>query len=189
MAITLNGTASDIRTSLGLGTASTLDVGTGANNVVQLDGSGNLPAVNAAALTNVAGGKVVNFWQNTSTTQFSTTSATHVNVISVNVQPSSSSNKMLVIYQGQQLINTSGRTLYFNLYTNRSGGGFLMGGDNRMEGAGSWRKPVQLFVIDEPNSTSAFYYSAEMYVQSGGTGYDSYAGAQRSIMVFEIEPN
>ena len=37
-----------------LGTAAALDVGTGANNVVQLDGSGNLPALNGSALTGVA---------------------------------------------------------------------------------------------------------------------------------------
>ena len=37
----------------GLGTAAALAVGTGANQVVQLDGSGNLPALNASALTNL----------------------------------------------------------------------------------------------------------------------------------------
>ena len=45
MAITLKGSVSDFRTQLGLGTAALQNVGTGANNVVQLDGSGNLPAV------------------------------------------------------------------------------------------------------------------------------------------------
>lgn len=38
----------------GLGTAATLDVGTGANSIVQLDGSGNLPAVDASALTGLS---------------------------------------------------------------------------------------------------------------------------------------
>lgn len=38
----------------GLGTASTLNVGTSANNVVQLDGSAKLPAVDGSALTNLA---------------------------------------------------------------------------------------------------------------------------------------
>jgi hypothetical protein len=41
------------RTSLGLGTAATLDVGTSANNVVQLDGTGKLPAVDGSQLTNI----------------------------------------------------------------------------------------------------------------------------------------
>ena len=43
--------ASAQRTTLGLGTAATLDVGTGANNIVQLDGSAKLPAVDGSQLT------------------------------------------------------------------------------------------------------------------------------------------
>lgn len=46
--------ASAQRTTLGLGTVATLDVGTSANNVVQLNGSAELPAVSGANLTNVA---------------------------------------------------------------------------------------------------------------------------------------
>jgi len=41
------------RTTLGLGTAATQDVGTSANNVVQLDGTGKLPAVDGSQLTNI----------------------------------------------------------------------------------------------------------------------------------------
>ena len=37
----------------GLGTAATLTAGTSANNVVQLDGSGNIPVVNGSAVTNL----------------------------------------------------------------------------------------------------------------------------------------
>ena len=39
-----------------LGTASALNVGTSASNVVQLDGSAKLPAVDGSALTNVSSG-------------------------------------------------------------------------------------------------------------------------------------
>ncbi len=45
--------ASAQRTTLGLGTAATLDVGTSASNVVQLNGSGQLPAVDGSLLTGV----------------------------------------------------------------------------------------------------------------------------------------
>ena len=45
--------ASAQRTTLGLGTSATLDVGTSANNIVQLDGSARLPAVNGSQLTNL----------------------------------------------------------------------------------------------------------------------------------------
>lgn len=41
------------RTALGLGTAATLNAGTSANNVVQLNSSGELPAVSGANLTNL----------------------------------------------------------------------------------------------------------------------------------------
>ena len=41
------------RTNLGLGTAATLDVGTGANNIVQLNGSAQLPAVDGSLLTGI----------------------------------------------------------------------------------------------------------------------------------------
>ena len=47
---------STARTSLGLGTAATQDVGTTANDVVQLDGSARLPAVDGSQLTNLPAG-------------------------------------------------------------------------------------------------------------------------------------
>jgi len=46
--------ASAQRTTLGLGTAATFDVGTGANNIVQLDGSARLPAVDGSQLTGLS---------------------------------------------------------------------------------------------------------------------------------------
>ena len=42
----------ELVSSLGLGTAAGFDVGTGASNVVQLDGSAKLPAVDGSQLTN-----------------------------------------------------------------------------------------------------------------------------------------
>ncbi|RXG87647.1 hypothetical protein [Bradyrhizobium vignae] len=41
------------RSNLGLGTVATLNVGTGANNIVQLDGSSKLPAVDGSQLTGI----------------------------------------------------------------------------------------------------------------------------------------
>jgi hypothetical protein len=46
--------ASAFRSALGLGTAATLTAGTSANNAVQLDGTGKLPAVDGSALTGVS---------------------------------------------------------------------------------------------------------------------------------------
>jgi hypothetical protein len=47
--------ASAQRTTLGLGTVATLNVGTSANNIVQLDGSAKLPAVDGSQLTGLTG--------------------------------------------------------------------------------------------------------------------------------------
>ena len=51
--------ASTARTNLGLGTSATLDYGTGANEIVKLDGSAKLPAVDGSNLTNV--GKFIDY--------------------------------------------------------------------------------------------------------------------------------
>jgi hypothetical protein len=48
--------ASNARTTLELGTAAVLNVGVLANNVVQLDGTAKLPAVDGSQLTNLPGG-------------------------------------------------------------------------------------------------------------------------------------
>ena len=47
-------TASGARANLGLGSAATLTAGTAANNAVQLDGSGRLPAVSGELLTGIS---------------------------------------------------------------------------------------------------------------------------------------
>jgi len=47
-------TAAGARANLGLGTAAVLNVGTGANSVVQLDSFGKLPAIDGSALTGIS---------------------------------------------------------------------------------------------------------------------------------------
>ena len=49
-------TLATARTSLGLGTVATLDVGTGANQIVQMTAAAKLPAVDGSLLTNLPGG-------------------------------------------------------------------------------------------------------------------------------------
>ena len=49
--------ATDLTTAIaGLGTASALDVGTGANNIMQLDATGKAPAVDGSQLTGIQAG-------------------------------------------------------------------------------------------------------------------------------------
>lgn len=61
--------AADARTNLGLGTAAIYNVGTAAGNIVQLDGSAKLPAVDGSQLTNIYQAHIVTL---TSTTEDST---------------------------------------------------------------------------------------------------------------------
>lgn len=51
-----NLTPAQARTVLGLGTAAVLNVGTGVNNIVQVDGDGGLPVLDGSKLTGIAGG-------------------------------------------------------------------------------------------------------------------------------------
>jgi len=59
--------AATSRTNLGLGTAATQDVGTSANNVVQLDGTGKLPAIDGSQLTGVVSipSGLISLWSGT----------------------------------------------------------------------------------------------------------------------------
>ena len=74
------GALADTATQPGdLGTAAALDVGTGANNVVQLDGTGALPAVDGSNLTNVSSVATLN-----DLTDVDTTGVTDGQVIAYN---------------------------------------------------------------------------------------------------------
>ncbi len=53
--VATSGAYSDVTGTPSLGTAAALDVGTGANNIPQLDGSGKLGAIDGSALTGIEG--------------------------------------------------------------------------------------------------------------------------------------
>ena len=54
-AVASSGAYSDVTGTPTLGTAAALDVGTGANNIPQLDSSGKLGAIDGSALTGIQG--------------------------------------------------------------------------------------------------------------------------------------
>ncbi len=96
--------AATTRSQLGLGTAATKDVGTSANNVVQLNGSAALPAVDGSNLTGIASIS----WQAVKTANFTavanegyvvnTTSGTVV--VTLPSSPSVGDNVAIVDYAG-----------------------------------------------------------------------------------------
>jgi len=55
-AVATSGAYSDVTGTPSLGTAAALNVGTGANNIPQLDGSGKLPAIDGSNLSGVSAG-------------------------------------------------------------------------------------------------------------------------------------
>lgn len=77
--------ASAQRTTLGLGTAAVLNVGTGANNIVQLDGSSKLPAVDGSALTNISVGTFSSGSLSGSSTTLTTSITSSINKIVVSM--------------------------------------------------------------------------------------------------------
>ncbi len=95
-------------TSSSIGTSAPLDVGTSANNVVQLDGTAKLPAVDGSALTNIGGGGKVLQVVNASigTVLTGTTAMPNDNTIPQNTEgdeiltasitPANASNKLLI---------------------------------------------------------------------------------------------
>ena len=67
-------TTASQRSALGLGTAATLNAGTSANNVVQLDGAGKLPALDGSQLLNISSIQLGYFYKaNSSTVVFNKT--------------------------------------------------------------------------------------------------------------------
>ena len=55
-AVATSGAYTDVTGTPSLGTAAALNVGTGANNIPQLDGSGKLPAIDGSNLSGVSAG-------------------------------------------------------------------------------------------------------------------------------------
>lgn len=110
------------RTNLGLGSAATLTAGTGASNVVQLDGSSQLPAVNASQLigltnsqvgsilypadswtyqwTTATGDPLTNGWSNAGVQNITTASTTHGSpgVACYSLTPPSASGTAIIKY-------------------------------------------------------------------------------------------
>lgn len=103
--------ASTARTNLGLGSAATLTAGTAANNVVQLDGSSKLPAVDGSQLTNLP--------QTGGMTLLGTITPTAVNSVSLSSLTLTSYKQVQIVFNNITK-NTSGPNNYFYVSSDNS---------------------------------------------------------------------
>jgi hypothetical protein len=130
------------------------------------------------------GGKVLQVVSTVKTADQDTTSTTPVDVtdLSVNITPSSASNKVLVLVNINNISNSQSNTTFFRilrgstvLTSNSSGGGadtknaFGSGGGGGM-GSGADNKKLgsaSITYLDSPSSTSALTYKVTMEVDAG----------------------
>lgn len=186
MAITFTGSASEIRTNLGLGSAATLDAGTSANNLLQLDGSGNLPAVGAGLLTGVNGGKIKQVVSTTQATRVPYSSTTESTLISTTITPTATNSKIWVtFYDGDVILSNTGLTLYCTFKRGTTN----LTNTNRNEAASGLRFPMIGHCIDEPSTTSAVTYNFTISCQSGlsvAFGHATSDQTKRHLVCVEI---
>ncbi len=129
--------------------------------------TGNLPALNGSALTNIDGGKVGQVQSGVVTADQSTSSSSYVSNFSVNITPSATSSKVVVIaHTGALDTSTSGAEIDCSIYrdstnlTNYTRGGSA----GRFESANRSLGNMSINLVDSPNSTSSlsygFYYKS-----------------------------
>ena len=140
--------------------------------------SGNLPALNGSALTNIDGGKVLQVVQGTSTSQFSTSSTSFVKCtqISATITPSASSSKILIHIMGTVQTEQYTRDLFMDICRNIDGGSdtFLSGetsGFLRKYDGGTTIEIVNgnMNYLDSPNTSSSIVYTPAIRFGGGNT--------------------
>lgn len=146
-------------------------VGTSANNLVKLDGTAKLPAVDGSQLTNVGGGKVLQVKQTHVASTIATTSTSFVTSgVAINITPAATSSKVLLraniggfymlqnddiyatIYRGSTNLGVGNASTLFYVHND--------GAQNRY-GNGSME------ILDSPNTTSQVTYT--IYFRTGNS--------------------
>ena len=147
-------------------------------------------AVTSAKLASGVGGKVLQVVQTVKTDTFSTTSTSAADVtgLSVSITPSSSSSKILVMYD----VKASAENLQMSFFlvrdtttiyigdaaSSRIRASSVVGGVPDTVPSEAYRYPQQMAVtfLDSPSTTSATTYKIQCQV-NGGTGYVNRSGA------------
>ena len=187
MAITLNGSVSDLRTQLGLGTTALQNVGTSANNVVQLNSSGNLPAVDGSLITGVSSGeKLRKIYYSENNTYSSHSSTSEWNLLSSpSITPVDANSKFIIVYHDQIILNTGELTFYIKVARGTTN---ITGVSRTESGNGDCRLPITMVAHDAPNTTSAVQYNIRGYNQTSSlTVTTSHGNSVRTMTVYEYD--
>jgi len=168
----------------------------------------NLSVSALTALPSGVGGKVLQVVSAVKTADQSTTSTSPVDVtnLSVNITPSSASNKVLVLVNINNIGNSVSNSTYFRilrgatvLTSNSSGGNadtkdaFGSGGGGGMSNQERKIGSASITFLDSPSSTSALTYKVQMEVD-GGTGtinrweLNTDVASVSTLTVMEIAP-
>lgn len=148
--------------------------------------SGNLPALNGSALTNISGGKILQVVEAASSTTVST-SAGEVDLITVSITPASSSNKVMVFvtFSGQAEPGTNSK-VWIQVYRGTSSGTQIM---SLKQGSGDAQyRSVHVSgqKLDSPSTASAQTYTVTLARLSGGTNTVTSDGNPYQVQAMEV---
>ena len=153
--------------------------------------TGTLPTGNGGTgATSFAPGKVLQTVQTNDVTERTTTSTSFVtasNSLSINITPSSSSNKVFIFVSLAAGNNTSGQHVYTTFYRNSTNMGTANGFVTTYQGGtGEHYGGATMGQLDSPNTTSQITYQVYFRV-SGGTGKINSSATQGIIQAWEIK--
>jgi|8_EtaG_2_1085327.scaffolds.fasta_scaffold35504_2 hypothetical protein len=164
-----------------------LDLGTPSDGTVT---NAKVTSDAAIATTKLGAGAIIQVVTASDTSERSTTSTSFVtgsNGLSVNITPSSSSNKVFVFASVGSGNNTAGAHTYTTIYRDStnlgSSQGFLT---NYQGGTGEHYGGASMGITDSPSTTSQVTYQVYLKV-SGGTGKINSSAGTGSITAFEIQ--
>ncbi len=158
-------------------------------------GGTTLPALNGSALTNISAGKVLQVVSNRTRTNIATSSSSYVTMnFNVQITPSATSSKVLVIFQsGIAYQDTGGESFYAhytlyrdstNLASNTSSGqqGVYYHGLSYNDIFGH----ANIHHLDSPSSTSQLTYTPYFKISNTSCSYNTLLEGEHNITVMEI---
>ena len=148
-----------------------------------------------ALTSDISGGKVLQYVSATASTEQSTTSTSLVDNtgMTVNITPSSASNKVLILYTDNGSTNRSSDTstgnITFSLLRDttqltETDAGYYDGSGNASR---TWYGPLALNYVDSPNTTSQVTYKIQFKAASNGTAKTKVFANTATIIAVELD--